>query len=271
MLSYRSVFISDLHLGTPDAKVDELIDFLSHVHCERIYLVGDIVDLWHMRAKGWRWSARARDLLSVLLLRVQEGVEVLYIPGNHDEGLRLLGEGEAFGMRLLPQLVHVGADGRRWLVVHGDGFDAVLQCNPLMRLVGDVGYGLLLRLARLTHGARRMLGLPYWSLAAHVKGRLKRALHHIEQYERAAFTHAREQGFEGIISGHIHHPSLYERDGVTYANCGDWVENCTALVEDAHGRMHLLHWARDHLALLDGPQEDGIETATPQAHLGQPS
>lgn len=265
MLSYRSVFISDLHLGTRDAKVDYLIDFLTHVRCERLYLVGDVLDVWRLRSGGWRWPRIKHELVQLLLRRVQEGVEIIYVPGNHDEAVRLLGAGEAFGVRILPEVVHEGADGRRWLVVHGDGFDAVLHCDPLMRRVGDVGYEVLMRFARLIHGTRRLLGLPYWSLAAHVKGRLKDAMRYVEQYEAAAHTHAREHGFDGIISGHIHHACLREWDGVTYANCGDWVENCTALAEDAAGRLHLLHWARDHLELLDGVRDMArVGAASPQ-------
>lgn len=265
MLSYRSVFISDLHLGTRDAKVDYLIDFLTHVRCERLYLVGDVLDIWRLRQGGWRWPRIKHELIQLLLKRVQEGVEVIYVPGNHDEAVRLLGAGEAFGVRIEPEVVHVGADGRRWLIVHGDGFDAVLYCHPLMRWVGDLGYEVLMRLARVIHGARRLLGLPYWSLAAHVKGRLRNAMRYVEQYEAAALAHAREQGCDGIISGHIHHPALYARDGVTYANCGDWVESCTALVEDATGQLQLLHWARDHLALLDGVRGVApVEASAPQ-------
>ncbi|MEF3194112.1 MAG: hypothetical protein K6346_07850, partial [Halothiobacillaceae bacterium] len=143
--------------------------------------------------------------------------------------------------------------------------DAVIHCNPLIRRVGDLGYEVLMRLARLIHATRRLLGLPYWSLAAHVKERLKNALRYVEQYEAAAHAHAREHGFDGIISGHIHHPALREQDGVTYANCGDWVENCTALVEDASGQMHLLHWARDHLELLDRMRDmSQMGAASPQ-------
>lgn len=252
MLNFRSVFISDLHLGTRDAKVEYLIDFLSHVRCERLYLVGDVLDIWRLRQGGWRWSRVKHTLVRHLLKRVQdEGLQIIYVPGNHDEEVRLLGAGEAYGVRILPEVVHEGADGRRWLVVHGDGFDAVLHCHPLLRRVGDLGYELLMRLARLIHVVRRLLGLPYWSLAAHVKGRLKKARRYVEQYEAAALTYARERGFDGIISGHIHHPALFAREGVTYANCGDWVESCTALVEDAAGQLHLLYWARDHLALLE--------------------
>jgi len=268
MLTYRSVFISDVHLGTQDAKVDYLIDFLTHVQCERLYLVGDIIDVWKMRSGGWRWPRIKHELIQLLLKRANEGVEIIYVPGNHDEAVRYLGEGEAFGVKILPELVHHGADGRRWLVVHGDGFDAVLHCNPLMRWVGDMGYELLMRLARITHGLRRLMGRPYWSLAASIKGKMKNAMQYVEQYEHAAYTHAREHGYDGIISGHIHHARLREVDGVTYANCGDWVESCTALAEDASGQFHLLHWARDHLELLDGVRAGRQEEACePEACL----
>ncbi|CAH2600522.1 Ser/Thr protein phosphatase family protein, UDP-2,3-diacylglucosamine hydrolase homolog [Rhodovastum atsumiense] len=245
---YRSVFISDTHLGTRGCRSDFLADFLRRMSCERLYLVGDIIDGWRLR-KSWYWDEMHDEVLRLLLRHARSGTEVTYIPGNHDEMFRawlpmLSVPGlEISGIRLRQEAVHVTADNRRLLVLHGDEFDSVVRYAKFLALLGDWAYSAALTLNRWFNAVRRRLGLPYWSLSAFLKRQVKEAVKAIDRFEAALIGEARRRGMDGVVCGHIHHAEIRDADGVLYLNGGDWVESCTALVEHHDGRLELVDWA----------------------------
>ena len=243
-LAVRTVFVSDVHLGTRGARCDFLADFLRRVTCERLFLVGDIVDGWKLR-KSWHWDAAHDEVLRLVLDHARRGAEVTYIPGNHDEMFRSwLNVGlEVGGIRLREEAEHVSATGKRILVLHGDKFDSVVRYARLLALLGDWAYRVALELNIWFNVARRKFGYPYWSLSAWAKRQVKEAVKAIDRFEDALVTDARSRGFDGVICGHIHHAEMRDVGGIAYMNCGDWVESCTALVEHADGRFELLDWA----------------------------
>ena len=243
-LRFRSVFISDLHLGTRGCRSDFLADFLGRLDCEHLYLVGDIIDGWRLR-KSWYWDAGSDEVLRLILGHARAGVHVTYIPGNHDEMFRTwLPMGlEVAGIRLLRDSVHTTADGRRLLVMHGDEFDSVVRYAKFIALLGDWAYTTALIVNRWFNSARRRFGYPYWSLSAWLKRQVKGAVKAIDRFEVALAGEARRRGLDGVVCGHIHHAEMREVGGVLYLNDGDWVESCTALVEHADGRLELLDWA----------------------------
>jgi UDP-2,3-diacylglucosamine pyrophosphatase LpxH len=241
---YRAVFISDTHLGTRGCRSDFLADFLSRVSCDRLYLVGDIIDGWRLR-KSWYWDAMHDEVLRLILRHARAGTDVVYIPGNHDElfrGWLPLGL-EIAGIRLVGDAVHQTADGRRLLVIHGDQFDSVVRYAKFLALLGDWAYTAALVVNTWFNAARRRLGYPYWSLSAWLKRQVKEAVKAIDRFETALAGEARRRGLDGVVCGHIHHAEMREVNGVLYLNDGDWVESCTALVEHGDGRLELLDWA----------------------------
>jgi UDP-2,3-diacylglucosamine pyrophosphatase LpxH len=234
----RSAFISDVHLGSRDCHAAELLHFLERIEVETLFLVGDLVDFWSLR-RNFYWPAEHNAVVRAILAKARAGVKVIYIPGNHDEDLRAFC-GSVFGnLQLRRKYVHSTADGRKWLVMHGDELDAAVQCSPWLARLGGGAYALALWLNRCLNGCRRLLGLPRWSLANYLKMRIGNAVRHIEAFERAAARAAAAHGLDGVICGHIHRPGMRELEGVTYCNDGDWVESCTALVEDHAGRLSL--------------------------------
>lgn len=237
----RSVFISDVHLGFPGCSADYLCDFLEHVHCQNLYLVGDIVDFWYLR-KRRSWPESHSRVVRLLLHKAQHGTRVILIPGNHDESLRPYAGMILGGIEVHDQLVHVTADGRRILVLHGDQFDSVVRCSPLLAVVGSNLYGMLLHLNRWINAIRRRFDKEYWSLAAYLKHKVKNAVQYIGRFEEAVVVAARKAGVDGVICGHIHRAEISHMQTITYMNCGDWVESCTALTEHHDGRIELLQW-----------------------------
>jgi UDP-2,3-diacylglucosamine pyrophosphatase LpxH len=241
---YRTVFLSDVHLGTRGCRSDFLIDFLRRMSCERLFLVGDIIDGWRLR-KSWYWDEGCDEVLRLILHHARAGTEVTYIPGNHDEMFRAwLPMGlEIAGIRLRREAEHVTADGRRLLVIHGDEFDSVVRYARVLSMLGDSAYNLALRFNTWFNALRRRLGYPYWSLSAWLKRQVKEAVKAIDRFEHALANEARRRGFDGVVCGHIHHAEMREVSGILYVNDGDWVESCTALVEHAEGRLELIDWA----------------------------
>ncbi len=241
-LSVRTVFISDVHLGTPGCQAEALLDFLRCVECETLYLVGDIVDGWQLMRR-WYWPQAHNDVVQKVLRKARKGTRVVLVPGNHDEFARRY-LGHSFGgIEVVEDAVHQTADGRRFWVMHGDLFDGVVQCAPWLAHIGDSLYTLALRLNRALNSARARLGLPYWSLSRYLKLKVKRAVSFIGDFEMAVIREAKRRGVDGVVCGHIHHAELRTVDGLTYANDGDWVESLTALVEHGDGRLEVIEWA----------------------------
>ncbi len=242
--AYRSIFISDLHLGTRGCRSDFLADFLRRNSSDYLYLVGDVIDGWRLR-KSWYWDEMHDEVLRLILAQARAGTEVTYIPGNHDEMFRAwLPLGLEFaGIRLRQEATHVTATGKRLLVMHGDEFDSVVRYAKFLALLGDWAYTTALVLNRWFNALRRRLGYPYWSLSAWLKRQVKEAVKAVDRFEVALASEARRRGYEGVVCGHIHHAEMREVNGVLYINDGDWVESCTALVEHHDGRLELIDWA----------------------------
>ncbi len=239
---YRAIFISDIHLGTRGCKAEYLLDFLKHTESDYLYLVGDIVDGWRLK-KSWYWPQPHNDVIQKLLRKSRKGTKVVYIPGNHDEALRDYTSLVFGGVEVTGETTHVTADGRRLLVIHGDEFDGIVRYAPWLAKVGDKAYGFALLINHWFNRIRRQFGMPYWSLSAYLKDRVKDAVQYVDNFERAVVEEARRRGAQGVVCGHIHKAEIREMDGVLYCNDGDWVESCTALVEHHGGRLEILHWA----------------------------
>jgi UDP-2,3-diacylglucosamine pyrophosphatase LpxH len=256
---YRSVFISDTHLGTRGCRSDFLADFLRQTTCQHLYLVGDIIDGWCLR-KSWYWDENHDEVLRLILKHARHGVEVTYIPGNHDEMFRSwLNVGlEIAGIRLRQEAVHTTANGKRLLIIHGDEFDSVVRYARFLALLGDGAYAAALVCNRWFNGVRRRLGYPYWSLSSWLKRQVKEAVKAIDRFEVALAHEARSRGFDGVVCGHIHHAEMREVNGVLYINDGDWVESCTALVEHHDGRLELIEWATLKQLSFHTPQRVGV-------------
>jgi UDP-2,3-diacylglucosamine pyrophosphatase LpxH len=240
----RAAFISDTHLGTRQCRAAYLADFLERLDCERLVLVGDIIDIQAMRRRI-HWDGAQTAVIEQVFTLCRRGVEVIYIPGNHDAALRALVGAEVRGVRILRDLKHLTADGRRLLVSHGDEFDDKIRHGRIQHWLGDKGYHLLLWMNHFVGRARRRLRRPYWSLSAWAKARVGRARDYVSRFETAASRTALERGYDGYIGGHIHKAAMHSDHGVIYCNTCDWVEHCTALIEDHSGSLHLIHWS-DH-------------------------
>lgn len=248
----RTVFISDVHLGTRGCSADLLHEFLKSIEVDYLFLVGDIVDLWAMR-KTFFWPQAHSNVLRTILGKAKNGTKVIYIPGNHDEDLRGFC-GSMFGnLELHREYVHTTADGRRLLIMHGDEFDTVVKCTPWLAKLGSSVYDFLLEMHRHVNAIRRLFKLPYWSLAGYLKHKAKTAVQYIAGFEHAVAHAARKRGVDGVVCGHIHHAEISEIDGVMYYNDGDWVESCSALVEDMNGRLSIWNWPEMRATVLQKP------------------
>jgi UDP-2,3-diacylglucosamine pyrophosphatase LpxH len=258
----RTAFISDVHLGTKECRAELLLDFLQHIQVEMLVLVGDIVDLRSM-SRSFFWPQSHLKVLRAILSKARHGTRVIYIPGNHDEAFREL-VGSVFGhLEIHREYVHETADGRQLLVLHGDEFDSVVKCSRWLAGLGVFTYDLLLSLNRGVDLVRRVFGFSYWSLAAYVKTRISNAMEYIGKFESAAAFAARRREMDGVVCGHIHRSKVALIDGVLYCNDGDWVENCTTLVENINGHLTLWHWPeqRERLARMHSVAHAEIDRA----------
>jgi UDP-2,3-diacylglucosamine pyrophosphatase LpxH len=239
---HRTIFISDVHLGTRGCKAELLADFLARNSCDTLYLVGDIVDGWQLKRR-WYWSDAQSRVVGEILRKVDEGVRVVYVPGNHDEFLRDYCGRSFAGIEVLREDIHETAAGLRLLVLHGDQFDGVIGYAKWLAHVGDRAYATALALNDRLHVLRRSLGLPYWSLSAYLKRKVKNAVEYVSRFEEVVARAAGPKGVDGVICGHIHQAEMRQIGAILYLNDGDWVESCTALVEDARGHLEILRWA----------------------------
>jgi UDP-2,3-diacylglucosamine pyrophosphatase LpxH len=240
-LRFRSIWISDLHLGTTGCQGEHLLDFLRSTESDYLYLVGDIVDGWQLRRR-WYWPQAHNDVVQKILRKARKGTRVVFIPGNHDEFGRHFLRMSFGGIEVCEEAVHTTADGRRLLVLHGDLFDAVVQRARWLAILGDHLHTAILHLNRWLNALRARFGFRYWSLAQYLKHRVKNAVSYITDFESALAAEARRRGMAGVVCGHIHKAEIREIDGITYCNDGDWVESLTALVETEDGRLSILKW-----------------------------
>lgn len=255
---YRTVWISDIHLGTRGCNAALLVDFLRSIECQTLYLVGDIVDGWRLR-KGWYWPDEHNEVIRRLLKMAHRGTRVVFVAGNHDEMLRDYAGLTFGGVELVLEAVHETADGKRLLVTHGDSFDGVVLYAKWLAFLGDKAYSLLMRANIAVNAIRRRFKLPYWSLSAHMKRKVKNAVQYVCNFEEAVAREAVDRGFDGIVCGHIHCAEIRQIGDITYYNDGDWVESCTALVEDAQGAIKIVDWAQETAA--ESKPEKMLETA----------
>lgn len=238
---YRTIWISDIHLGTAGCQAQYLLDFLKENESDTLYLVGDIIDGWALK-RSWYWQQAHNDVIQKILRKARKGTRVIYIAGNHDEVVRQF-IGLAFGgIDIQDEVIHVTADGRRFLVLHGDLFDGVIQCARWLAIVGDHAYTFTLKLNRWFNHIRAKCGLDYWSLSQYLKHRVKTAVSFVSQFEQALAKEAKSRHLDGVICGHIHKAEMREIDGILYCNDGDWVESLTALVETHDGELKIVTW-----------------------------
>ena len=238
---FRTLFISDVHLGARGSQADRLLDFLRSHDADTIYLVGDIVDGWALQS-NWYWPQSHNDFVQKMLRKARKGAKVIYVPGNHDEFLRNYYGTHFGGIDVVENTVHTGVDGRRYLVIHGDIFDLVVQNARWLAHLGDKAYDFAIQMNRLVNFFRRAFGVPYWSLSQWAKLKVKNAVNYIGAFEQTLAAEARRHGADGVICGHIHYATIRDEHGIRYMNCGDWVESCTALAEHEDGRFEIITW-----------------------------
>ena len=240
--NYKAIFISDIHLGSKACQAKLLLDFLKHNDSQKLYLVGDIVDGWRLKRK-WYWPQSHNDVVQKILRKARKGTEIIYVPGNHDEGLRRYIGTHFGGIEVRNTDIYEAVNGNKYLVIHGDNFDNVMLYARWLAYLGDYAYDFVLRLNNVFNGLRRLMGLRYWSLSSYLKIKVKNAVQFISEYEHAIANEAQKAGVQGVICGHIHHAQMKQYGDISYMNDGDWVESCTALVEHLDGTWEIVFWA----------------------------
>ena len=238
---FRTIWISDVHLGTTGCQAQRLLEFLRRTESETLYLVGDIIDGWQLKRR-WYWEQAHNDVVQTVLKKAKKGTEVVFVPGNHDEAVRQFIDLDFGGIRVRDELVHVTAQGKRMLVLHGDRFDGVIACAKWLAYVGDNLYTMILKWNQWLNSWRARAGLPYWSLSQYLKLKVKNAVSYISSFENALAEEAQRRGLDGVICGHIHKPEIRNINGILYCNDGDWVESLSALVEEHSGELRLVTW-----------------------------
>ena len=241
--TYRSIFVSDVHLGTKDSQAEKLNNFLKHNTCDTLYLVGDIIDAWRIQQNKWRWKQSHTNVVRRVLGHAKRGTRVVYVAGNHDEFLRpMIPYGFSFGLvEIHNQIEHIGVDGKHYLVVHGDFFDGITRLAPWLGFLGDKLYDFILSLNGKFNWVRHRMGFGYFSLSQYLKTRVKKAVDFIFHFERNLAAYCKKRGYDGVICGHVHNPEIKLIDGVWYFNDGDFVESVSALVETHEGDWILIH------------------------------
>jgi UDP-2,3-diacylglucosamine pyrophosphatase LpxH len=252
---FRTIWISDIHLGTTGCQAGKLLEFLRATESKALYLVGDVIDGWQLKRR-WYWDQTHNNVVQTVLKKAKKGTEVIFVPGNHDEAIRQFIDLDFGGIRIRDELVHVTAQGKRMLVLHGDRFDGVIACAKWLAYVGDSLYTVILKFNQMFNYWRARAGLPYWSLSQYLKLKVKNAVSYITSFEDALAAEAKKKGLDGVICGHIHKPEIREIDGITYCNDGDWVESLSALVEEADGELRIVTW---HDIVLNKHKKDKKE------------
>ena len=250
MKTYRSIFISDIHLGTKGCQAEKLLDFLRNTESEKLYLVGDIIDCWYM-TKNIHWPQSHNDVIQKILRKARKGTDVIYIPGNHDEIIRNFTDQFLGNITVVDQFTHIDVHNRPLMVIHGDQFDVVIRKAKWLAHLGSWAYDLAISVNGTVNWFRNQLHLPYWSLSAWAKQRVKSAVNFIGEYEQTLAAYADTQQVSGIICGHIHSANICDIAGIRYMNCGDWVESCTALVEHTDGLWEIITWTEDSDVVTD--------------------
>lgn len=245
---FRTIWISDIHLGTKGCNADLLIDFLDHTDSETLYLVGDIIDGWRLKKKFF-WPPEHNDIVWRILKRAKRSTRIVYIPGNHDEMARQFCGMNFGGVEIERAAFHTTADGRELMVLHGDEFDTVMLAHRWLAFIGDAAYHFMMKINGVVSAVRNLLGLPYWSISKAAKNRVKNAVEFISKYEELVARAAHERNVDGVVCGHIHTAEFrqftYDEKTIEYWNDGDWVEGCNALVEHFDGRMEILNWPEE--------------------------
>ena len=241
LITYKSLFISDVHLGTKGCQADKLLEFFKFSRSENLYLVGDMIDVWAMQ-KTFYWPQQHNDVIQKILRKARHGTKVFYIIGNHDEIFRKFIPMHFGDINIVNRVIHETQLGKKYLVVHGDAWDGVMKYAKWLSKLGSIAYELLLRLNIVINFFRKLRGKSYWSLAKFLKYKVKNAVKYIGEYERTVSEYAKRKKYDGIICGHIHHAEDQNFDGINYLNCGDWVESCTALAEKYDGTFEIIYW-----------------------------
>ena len=241
LITYKSLFISDVHLGTKGCQADKLLEFFKFSRSENLYLVGDMIDVWAMQ-KTFYWPQQHNDVIQKILRKARHGTKVFYIIGNHDEVFRKFIPMHFGDINIVNRVIHETQLGKKYLVVHGDAWDGVMKYAKWLSKLGSIAYELLLRLNIVINFFRKLRGKSYWSLAKFLKYKVKNAVKYIGEYERTVSDYAKRKKYDGIICGHIHHAEDQNFDGINYLNCGDWVESCTALAEKYDGTFEIIYW-----------------------------
>lgn len=250
LLRCRAIWISDFHLGTRGCQAEKILDFLRYTESEYLYLVGDIVDGWHLR-KRWYWPQSHNDVIQKILRRAHKGSKVFFIPGNHDEAARDYCDLSFGGVMVVNSAIHTTAKGQRLLTLHGDQFDAVMGYAKWLAKFGDAAYHFALGVNMIFNYVRRKLGFPYWSLSAYLKNKVKNAVEHISAFETFIADEARRQNVDGVVCGHIHYAEMRKIGPLLYCNDGDWVESCTAMIEDINGDLSIIDWIKERDVILN--------------------
>ncbi|WP_018063665.1 UDP-2,3-diacylglucosamine diphosphatase [Martelella mediterranea] len=240
---FRTLFISDVHLGSKAAKADFLLDFMRHHEADTIVLVGDIIDGWRLK-RNWYWPQVFNDVIQKMLRKARKGTRIIYIPGNHDEFLRNFPGTHFGGVEVAERMIFEAGDGKKYLVIHGDEFDVVVRHARVVAYLGDWAYDAAIAINQVLAFFRRKLGLPYWSFSAWAKLQVKHAVNFIGEFQRVVVEEARRNEVDGVICGHIHHAVIEDMDGIRYINTGDWVESCTAVAEHFDGTFELISWQK---------------------------
>ena len=265
---YRTVWISDVHLGTRGCQADLLLDFLNEVTADTYYLVGDIIDGWRMK-KSWYWPESHHAVITTIMEKAKNGAKVIFVPGNHDEFAREFVDMTFGHIDVKMNDIHETADGKRLLIIHGDEFDGVVKYAKWLAYLGDTAYNLAIVLNRYYNGVRRRLGYGYWSLSAYLKNRVKNAVQFVCNFENAIAHEAAKRKVDGVVCGHIHHAEKRMIGDVLYCNDGDWVESCTALTEDQNGKLELLYWSEMRQMAMTHSQPGRDAASAPSLGLGK--